>query len=88
MENDAKYRAAKRHVEALKGLYVHAVVFGVVMACLFALNYALGGRWWALWPLFGWGAALLLHAVAVYGQVGKVTKAWEEKKIRTLMERP
>lgn len=66
IEVDRARREAIRHVEALKGFYIHAIVFGCVMTGLVIINAATGGGWWAQWPLLGWGIGLAAHAVAVF----------------------
>jgi len=41
----------------------HAFFFTAVNAFLFAINFlTTPGEWWVLFPLIGWGLALLLHA--------------------------
>lgn len=61
-----KYIAAKAHVAAVKGFYVHLTVFVAVMSGLLALNYTGGGSWWVQWPLIGWGIGVLGHAFSVF----------------------
>jgi hypothetical protein len=44
-------------------LYIHLAAFVVVNALLVAINLlASPEHLWFLWPLFGWGLGLLLHA--------------------------
>jgi len=50
-----RYEQARKHVEALRGFYVHAIVFVVVNIGLFTINTLAGGAWWFFWPLMGWG---------------------------------
>jgi len=40
---------------------------------------------WFIWPLMGWGIAIVLHALRVF--VGTPGSSWEEKKIAELMEK-
>lgn len=47
-----------------RGLAIHAGVFAVLNAFLFAINYlTTPGEWWVLFSLFGWGLGLALHTV-------------------------
>jgi len=47
-----------------RGLLLHALVFLLVNAALFGINFlTTPGEWWVLFPVFGWGLGLLLHAV-------------------------
>ena len=46
-----------------KHLATHAVAFALVNAFLFVINYlTTPGQWWVLFPVFGWGLALIFHA--------------------------
>jgi len=48
-------------------LWVHAAVFAVLNGLMFAVNAATTpGEWWALFPVFFWGLALLLHAALTF----------------------
>jgi hypothetical protein len=77
-----KYSAAKAHVEALKGFYIHATVFAIVMSALVAVDAANGDSWWVQWPLIGWGLGVLGHAYLVFQPRNKSLTSWEERKIR------
>src|SRR5262249_41868524 len=65
-EQDAKLRRARRRVAAIKGFYLHLLIFVLVMLGLSAINFAVGGPWWVLWGLLGWGVGLLAHAFDVF----------------------
>jgi hypothetical protein len=46
-----------------RGLAAHAISFFALNGLLFAINFlTTPGQWWVLFPLFGWGLALVLHA--------------------------
>lgn len=82
---DVEAKARKR-VRELKDFYTHAAIFALVNAFLLAINLLdFSGTLWALWPLGGWGIALLMHAVTVYGLFGLGSTAWEERKVRELV---
>jgi hypothetical protein len=86
-EQDARYKQAKERVEEVKGFYAHLAVYAIVNAGLFLINLAAGGgHWWFYWPLVGWGVGLAIHAVMVFAIEGPRGRAWEERKIRELME--
>ena len=87
MEDDLKLRDAKRHVEALKGFYIHGIVFALVMTGLFIINFAVGPPWWVQWPFLGWGIGILGHAAAVFSPMKFFGTEWEERKIKQLMEK-
>lgn len=88
MSDDPAYLAAKRHVEAVKGLYIHGLVFGVVMTGLVVLNLLQATTgWWVQWPLAGWGIGILCHALAVYQPIRLFGDDWTERKIRERLDR-
>ena len=85
-EQRTKYQKAKEKVAALKGFYVHISVYVIVNLGLFLINMmASPGRLWFFWPLMGWGIAIVLHALRVFG--GPLGSNWEEKKIAELMKK-
>jgi 2TM domain len=77
-----KYLAAKAHVEAVKGFYIHLFVFCAVMIGLFAVDFANGVSWWVQWPFLGWGLGILGHAYLVFFPQALSTSGWEERKIK------
>ena len=83
-----RYEQARKHVEALKSFYVHAIAFVVVNVALIALNALVGGVWWFYWPLIGWGIGLGLHAFGVFGfgGGGPWGRDWEERKIQEMVD--
>jgi fatty acid desaturase len=78
----ARVAQARRRVAAIKGFYVHLLVFALVMAGLFAINVTSGGSWWVLWVVFGWGIGVAAHALAVFGRTPQVVANWEQRKVR------
>lgn len=53
MENDERYRCAKRRVRVLKGFYIHLASYIAVMVLLVLIDFLTGGGWWFYWPLLG-----------------------------------
>ncbi|MEQ1577409.1 MAG: 2TM domain-containing protein [Hyphomicrobium sp.] len=82
---EEKYIAAKAHVAALKGFYIHLTVFVAVMTGLIGADYAGGGSWWVQWPLIGWGLGVLGHAYLVFSPANTAASTWEERKIKETM---
>ena len=62
-------REARRRVGMKMGLYVHALVFVLVNAGIFALNLAIGGTRWAHFPAYGWAIGLVIHGVVVFARL-------------------
>lgn len=84
---EIKYQRAKERVKALRGFYIHLTAYVVVNLFLFLLDiFVSPDNLWFYWPLLGWGIAIVLHAVSVFG-FGRLSSAdWEATKIREIME--
>ena len=54
---------ARRRVARKMGFYIHALVFVLVNAGLYALNTITGAPHWSHFPLFGWGVGLAIHGL-------------------------
>jgi hypothetical protein len=64
---EALDRLARKRAGAKIGWYLHALVFVLVNAGVFAMSeYAFGHRHWSIKPFLGWGLGLVLHGVAVF----------------------
>jgi hypothetical protein len=49
------------------------------------LNYISTSFPWALFPIVGWGAGVIGHAMEVFGYNPFLGKGWEERQIRKYM---
>ncbi len=88
MQGDQRYQQARQRVVAIRGFYTHLLVFAVINAFLFLINLlTTPGTWWFIWPLLGWGACVMLHAVVALGAESWWGKEWEERKIHDLIDR-
>lgn len=66
MDDLDRLAEATRIVNARIGLLIHTLVFVLVNALLIAINLATATDYlWFWWPLAGWGAGLIFHAVIV-----------------------
>jgi hypothetical protein len=87
-----RYAEAERRVKKLKGFYTHLAVYIVVNSFLFAMSIkdAPANENFFQLKYFStalfWGLGLVAHAVSVFGQ-NLFGTAWEEKKIRKLMDK-
>lgn len=62
---------ATRKVGARIGFNYHLVVFLMANAAMVAINLNYSPeKLWFVWPLCGWGAALLLHGYATFSTLG------------------
>jgi steroid 5-alpha reductase family enzyme len=62
LDDSIESRAARR-VRRKMGFLIHAFVFVVVNAGLFAINALTGEPRWAHFPLMGWGLGLAIHGI-------------------------
>ena len=84
-EQEIKYQKAKERVAVLRAFYRHLSVYVIVNLGLFLINMATSPETlWFIWPLMGWGIAIVLHALRVFG--GAFGSNWEKKKIDELMK--
>lgn len=77
--------AARARAEAKFGFYVHAAVFAAVMTMLAGIDLLSSSRTiWFVWPLFGWGLGIALHAAWVFLLRGGTTAidALTEREMR------
>lgn len=92
------YRRARRAVRALRGWYLHALVYLAVNAWLWirfnngwaqtSWHGPFGGHGsWPSGPALAWGLGLLLHGVVVWSRYSSLGRSWEDRKIRELMAR-
>jgi hypothetical protein len=84
---DRAYERARKRVEDLRGFYIHLAVYLVVNLGLFIINRMTSpGTNWFLWPLLGWGVALVLHGLSLLFE-GPWNQRWVERKTQQLMEK-
>ena len=77
----ARLEDARRRLAALKGFYVHLIVFALVIAGLLIINSLTGGPWWVALVFFGWGLGVLAHGLALVARRSRAIAAWEERKL-------
>ena len=87
-EQSPEYKAARCQVRRLRGFYAHLSVYLAVNAGLLIINlFSAPGRLWVVWPLAGWGIAIVIHWASVFLGGLWFGREWEESKIREIMER-
>ncbi len=85
MDNQQRYQRARRRIAEIKGFYIHALAFALVVSSLAVLNFALGKPYWIVWMLLGWGLGVALHAALVFGGQTTFLSNWEAQKMKQLM---
>jgi len=59
---------ARGRAEAKFGFYKHLAVYLAVGILLVVINFLTSpGSFWVIWPVLGWGIAVVIHAVSVFG---------------------
>lgn len=88
MDEQERYARARRRVEEIRGFYEHLTVYIAVNLLLFGINMFFSpNSLWFYWVTFFWGIAVVLHGISVYVEGRIFGRAWEERKIREIMER-
>ncbi len=85
--SEKRYERAKKHVEELKGFYIHFSIYLIMLPVFIYLNFRSTSFPWALFPIVGWGIGVLGHAMEVFNFNPLLGSNWEERKIRELMQK-
>lgn len=81
-------RDALEYVRDIKGFYIHALNYGIVVLALFALNmWANPNVWWFIWVALGWGLGLLSHGLSVFEVFNPFSEQWELEQVRKRLAR-
>jgi len=84
MNNQEAYQRAKKRVTAKVRFYRHLTIYIAVSILLIIINVSTSTEYlWFIWPLMGWGLAVLLHALRVFAFSGEsgVTERMIEKEM-------
>ncbi len=85
MQQQVEYETARARAEAKYGFIVHAAVYLVVMTTLVIIDLLTSpGHIWFVWPLAGWGLAVVLHGAGVFlvGERHSMIDALTEREMR------
>lgn len=83
-----RYKRAKARVNELREFYNHLWAYAGVNVMLFIINWITApGAWWFYWVTVFWGIGILWHAIGTFGTSKLTGKAWEEKKIKEIMDK-
>ena len=85
-DREKAYKRARERAEAIQGLYIHLLVYVVINAGLFAINWFTRGDdgvWWFYWPMIGWGIGLLIHVLVVVAPV--FSSEWVERRAERIL---
>lgn len=88
MQDNDLLEKAKKRVKHRKEFNIHLITYICIMPFLFLINYLTSPDfWWFFFPLGGWGLALVMHYVAMFGIFGINSKDWEKKALEQEMDR-
>jgi len=86
MENKNSYERAKERVENKIGFKTHLVIYLLVNVLLIVINFLTSsGTLWFIFPLMGWGLAVIIHGLRAYVFSGRSMVT--EKMIQEEMEK-
>lgn len=96
-ENAWAYWRARHMVRALRGWYLHLIVYVVVITWLwFRFVYFAAPSWsrhdmsswpWPLSTALGWGLGFAIHGALVWMRLARWGRDWEACKIKEFMDR-
>lgn len=86
LEYERRYERAKKRVDEIRDLYIHAGVYVCINAFLWLFDLVTGsGLDFAYFVTLLWGIGLVIHFGSVFGESIFLGHDWEERKIRQLM---
>lgn len=90
MYSKEEVKKARKQVKKKKEFYQHLMTFVTSMAGLIILNMLTEPtHLWFVYPLMGWGMAIIFHYVDVFGVpgFGMLDKNWEERELENELQR-
>ena len=90
---EQKYIRAKKKVKAIKGFYVHFMVYLMVNGFILLSRALSDGSWELFWEwqsystMIFWGIGIAFHAFGVFGMDIVLGKSWEDNKIKEIMDK-
>jgi hypothetical protein len=87
MKEEMHDTRARKEYEAIRGFYVHVMVFVPVMLLLVVLDVLGGSGMWVQWVGLGWGLGLAFHAYAAFVLKPREMARWEQAQIAATVAR-
>lgn len=83
-----RYYQAQKRVKEIREFYEHLTVYVLTNPIVIVVNIMTSpGYLWFIWSLLGWGMAIVLHGLKVFNFPPFFNKEWEERKIKSILER-
>ena len=90
MYSKDEIKKARKQVKKKKEFYQHLMTYVTTMAFLIAVNLLTPtDHIWFVYPMMGWGMAIIFHYVDVFGVpgFGMLDKNWEEQELENELRR-
>jgi hypothetical protein len=90
MNEEEKYKYAKKRVDEIRGFYSHLISYGAINVMLVIIWFVTTGGTgypWFLWVLGWWGFGLFWHAIGIFVFSKMEKGGWEQRKIREIMDK-
>ncbi|MBZ8140827.1 XRE family transcriptional regulator [Rubrivivax gelatinosus] len=85
----AEERLALRHVRQLRDFYTHLATYVGVLSMLLVMNLLMQPRYlWVVWPALGWGIAIVVQALGIWGPSRFLGPDWERRQVEKRLGRP
>lgn len=82
------YLKAQKKIEDIKGFYGNLSSYIVIITGIAILNLTTSPEHlWFMYPAIGWGIGVVIHGVTVFNYMPFLSKDWEERKIKELMDK-
>ncbi|MCU0955585.1 MAG: 2TM domain-containing protein [Hyphomicrobium sp.] len=75
---------ARKEYEAIRGFYIHVMVFVPVLLLLLVLDVVGGSGMWVQWVGLGWGLGLAFHAYSAFVMEPRKMARWEQEQIEAI----
>jgi transcriptional regulator with XRE-family HTH domain len=86
--NEQQEAEAFEHVRKLRRFYLHVLRYLLVCGLLLAINLSAPHHsLWVLWPMAGWGLALLFQAANLFGLRSFLGPDWERREVEKRLGR-
>jgi transcriptional regulator with XRE-family HTH domain len=80
-------REAMEHVQKLKAVRIHLMLFALIMPALYALNLFISPDYlWVVFVAIAWGSALIL-LFAIFAFSGLFGASWEQRQFKKRMSK-
>lgn len=89
MENDTMaYQKARNKVREIRGFYYNLMCYCIIIPVLVFINLKFTPEFhWFWYSACGWGAGVMVHGLSTFGYIPFLSRDWEERKLKELMDK-